>query len=97
MQQIHADGERAVIWGSGSKCVSFLTTLAVKDEVEYVIDINPHRHGKFLPGAGCKIMYPNFLRKYNPDVTIVMNPIYCDEIRQMLDDMEVTTEVIPVE
>ena len=96
LQQIHADGRRAVVWGSGSKCVSFMTTLGIKDEIEYVIDINPFRHGKFLLGAGKKIMPPEFLKGYKPDVIIVMNPIYCDEIRQMLDDMGVTTEVISV-
>ena len=97
LQQIDADEKRAVVWGSGSKCVSFMTTLGVKDEIEYVIDINPHRHGKFLPGAGKKIMPPEFLKEYKPDVTIVMNPIYCNEIRQMLGNMEVATEVIPFE
>jgi len=97
LQQIDAEGKRAVVWGSGSKCVSFMTTLGVKDEIRYVIDVNPYRHGKFLPGAGKKIMPPEFLKEYKPDITIVMNPIYCDEIRQMLDDMEVNTEVIPFE
>jgi hypothetical protein len=96
LQQIQADGRHAVVWGSGSKCVSFLTTLGVKDEIEYVIDINPYRHGKFIPGAGKKIMPPEFLKKYNPDVTIVMNPAYFNEIRQKLDDMKVTTQLIAV-
>jgi hypothetical protein len=93
LRQIDADGKRAVVWGSGSKCVSFMTTLGVKDKVEYVIDINPYRHGKFLPGAGKQIMPPEFLKKYKPEVTIVMNPIYCNEIRQMLADMGVASEV----
>ena len=96
LQQIHADERRAVVWGSSSKCVSFMTTLGVKDEIEYVVDINPYLHGKFLPGVGKKIVPPEFLKKYKPDVTIVMNPIYHDEIRQMLDDMEVNTEVISI-
>ena len=97
LQQIDADKKRAVIWGSGSKCVSFMTTLRVKDEIEYVIDINPYRHGKFLAGSGKEIMPPDFLKEYKPDVTIVMNPIYKDEIRQMLDNMEINTEVISLE
>jgi len=96
LQQIHADGRRAVVRGSSSKCVSFMTTLGVKDEIGYVVNINPYLHGKFLPGAGKKIMPAEFLKKYKPDVTIVMNPIYYDEIRQMLDDMEVNTEVISI-
>ena len=97
LQQINADETRTVVWGSGSKCVSFMTTLGVKDEIEYVIDINPHRHGKFLPGVGKRIMAPEFLKKYKPDLTIVMNPIYCDEIQRMLSNMGVSTEVISVE
>jgi SAM-dependent methyltransferase len=96
LREIHADKKRAVVWGSGSKCVSFLTTLNVKDEIDYIVDINPYRHGKFIPGAGKKIMPPEFLKKYDPDVVIVMNSAYCNEIRQMLDDMGVDTEVISV-
>jgi hypothetical protein len=96
LQEIHADRRQAIIWGSGSKCVSFLTTLGIKDEIEYVVDVNPYRHGKFIPGAGKKIMPPEFLKEYKPDVTIVMNPIYCNEIRRMLADMGVTTDVISV-
>jgi SAM-dependent methyltransferase len=96
LHQITDEGKRAVVWGSGSKCVSFLTTLGVKDEIEYVVDINPFRHGKYIPGAGKQVKSPEVLRNYKPDVVIVMNPIYCDEIRQMLDDMGLTPEVISV-
>jgi hypothetical protein len=96
LRQIREEGKRAVVWGSGSKCVSFLTTLGIKDEIEYVIDINPHRHGKFIPGAGKKIMPPEFLKKYNPDIAIVMNSAYCGEIRQLLNEMKVDTKVVSV-
>ena len=96
LKQLHADGRHVVIWGSGSKCVSFLTTLNVKDEIDYVIDINPFRHGKFLPGAGKKVMPPEFLRNYKPDVVFVVNPIYCDEISRLVDNLGVNTDVIPV-
>ena len=96
LRQFKADGKRVVVWGSGSKCVSFLTTLSIKDEIEYVIDINPYRHGKYLPGAGKIVMPPEFLKKYTPDITIVMNSIYCDEIKKMLEDMGLVTEVITV-
>ncbi|NEO07069.1 class I SAM-dependent methyltransferase [Moorena sp. SIO3I8] len=94
LEQIHAQGKRVVVWGSGSKCVAFLTTLDTTDKIEYVVDINPHRHGKFIPGVGKKIMAPEFLKEYKPDQVIVMNSIYCDEIQQMLNKMGVTTEVI---
>ena len=87
-------GKRIIVWGTGSKCVAFLTTLGIKDEVAYIVDINPFRHGKFIPGAGKEIMSPEFLKEYKPDLTIVMNPVYCQEIKQMILGMNINTEVM---
>jgi ABC-type hemin transport system substrate-binding protein len=96
LQQMQEQGKRVVVWGSGSKCVAFLTTLGAKEQIQYIVDINPYRHGKFIPGLGKEIMSPEFLKEYKPDQVIVMNSIYCNEIQQKLDNMGVTTEVLPV-
>jgi hypothetical protein len=74
-------GKSVALWGSGSKAVSYLTTLGVTDEVQAVVDINPHKHGKFLAGTGHEIMPPSALQKLRPDCVLVMNGIYADEIR----------------
>ena len=79
-----AAGQRTVLWGSGSKAVAFLTTLGVHDEIEHVIDINPYRAGKFLPGTGQRIVAPAFLREYRPDNVVIMNPVYLREVEQEL-------------
>jgi 2-polyprenyl-3-methyl-5-hydroxy-6-metoxy-1,4-benzoquinol methylase len=79
-----ADGRKVVLWGSGSKAVAFLTTIGITDEIEFVVDINPYRQGKFIPGTGQQIVGPEFLQDYRPDLVIVMNPIYRDEIEREL-------------
>ena len=79
-----AGGLRTVLWGSGSKAVAFLTTLGVHEDVEYVVDINPYRVGKFLPRTGQRIVGPAFLRDYHPDNVVIMNPIYRDEVEREL-------------
>jgi len=96
LNEAQQQGKKTVVWGSGSKCVAFLTTLDTIDKIQYVVDINPHRHGKFIPGVGKQIMSPEFLKEYQPDQVIVMNEIYCDEIGTMLKDMGVETELIPL-
>jgi SAM-dependent methyltransferase len=88
------EGQKVVVWGSGSKCVAFLTTLNTIDKIDYAIDINPHRHGKYIPGVGKEIMSPEFLKTYQPDKVIVMNAIYTEEISEMLKDMGVSAEVV---
>ncbi|MEM9946351.1 MAG: class I SAM-dependent methyltransferase [Cyanobacteria bacterium P01_D01_bin.36] len=96
LDEAQKQGQKTVVWGSGSKCVAFLTTLDTIDKIQYVVDINPHRHGKFIPGVGKEIMSPQFLKEYQPDLVIVMNEIYCDEIGAMLKDMGVETELMPL-
>lgn len=96
LYDMHNDGKQAVIWGSGSKCVSFLTTIGCKDIIEFIVDINPKRHGKFIPGIGKEIKPPEFLKEYKPDIVIVMNPIYCGEIKNMLNNMGIKPELVSV-
>jgi SAM-dependent methyltransferase len=82
-----ATGEKVVLWGSGSKAVSYLTVLGVTNEVAAVVDINPHKHGKFLAGSGHEIVSPEALHGISPDHVVVMNSIYENEIRASLAQM----------
>jgi SAM-dependent methyltransferase len=96
VQTISRNGQRAVIWGSSSKCVAFLKTIDVKDEIEFIVDINTYRQGKYLPGSGKLIVAPDFLKEYRPDVVIAMNPIYLDEIRADLNRLGLNPELTAV-
>jgi len=96
IEQATRQGQKVVIWGSGSKGVAFLTTLKLTDEIKYVADVNPYRHGKFMPGTGQEIVAPEFLTKYRPEKIIIMNPIYCNEIQRDLDNLNVKADLLPV-
>ena len=54
---------RVVVWGSGSKGVAFLGALGGGDAVSHVVDINPHRQGRFMVGTGHPIVGPATLRR----------------------------------
>ncbi len=94
IDETFAEGKPLVLWGSGSKAVGFLSTLAVRDDrVPYVVDINPRKQNTFLPGTGQRIIGPEALREYHPDAVIVMNPVYVGEIRADLKQMGLTPEL----
>jgi hypothetical protein len=86
--------QRVVLWGSGSKGVAFLTTLDIRSEITYTVDINPHKRGTYMAGTGQEIVSPEFLKQYPPDVVIVMNPVYQQEIQRDLADMGLTPDVL---
>jgi hypothetical protein len=76
--------------------VAFLTTLGINEEIGYVVDINPFKHGTYMAGTGHEIVPPDFLQGYRPDVVIVMNPVYRDEIRQSCADMGLAPVILSV-
>ena len=86
--------KKIVLWGSGSKAVSFLTGLKIYDEIEFVVDINPRRQGTYMAGTGQRIVSPDFLKDYRPDIVIIMNPIYFDEIEENLGLMNLIPEIL---
>ncbi len=89
-------GTRVLIWGGGSKGVTFMNILNIQDEIKYVVDINPHKQDMFIPGTGQRIVSPEFLREHRPELIIVMNPIYVDEVSQITRNMNVKTTVVSV-
>ena len=93
--RLAAEGGRPVIWGAGSKGVSFLTNLGT-DAIEYAVDINPTKHGFFMAGTGQEIVGPDFLAAYQPQLVVAMNPIYMREIQADLDRLGVDARLTAV-
>lgn len=91
-----ANGRRVVLWGGGSKGVSFLTTLGLDEEVSAVVDINPYKQRKFMPGTGHRVIAPSALVDEPPDLVVVMNPIYVDEIASCLRTLGLEPEIAAV-
>jgi cyclopropane fatty-acyl-phospholipid synthase-like methyltransferase len=87
LRESRARGGRTVLWGGGSKAVGFLSTLGVSDDVAAVVDINPHKQGKAMPGTGHPVVSPESLVESPPDLVIVMNPVYVPEITSTLHSL----------
>jgi hypothetical protein len=93
LDELARKGHKAVVWGAGSKGTMFLNTLRTQDCITYVVDINPRKQGRYVAGAGQQIVPPDFLRTYDPDTVIIMNPVYRNEIRQTLERLGVRADI----
>jgi SAM-dependent methyltransferase len=96
VRETAAAGQKIVLWGGGSKGVSFLTTLGLTSEVAALVDVNPYKQGKFAPGSGHQVLAPTALREARPDLIIVMNPIYLAEIGSMVSELGLASVIEPV-
>lgn len=86
--ELAADGPIAV-WGAGSKGTSFLTMVPGAEHVTTVVDVNPAKAGRHVPGSGHRISAPDELVGHDVAHVVVMNPIYRDEIAAQLDALGV--------
>lgn len=76
----------STIWGSASKGVIFaLFMQRAGAEIQFVIDINPAKQGKYLASTGLKVYAPEeALSQLAPGADIlVMNSNYLGEIREL--------------
>lgn len=94
--ELLAGGRRVAVWGAGSKGVTFLNLVEGGAEVSAVVDLNPRKHGRFVPGTGQEITGPGSLPGSGVDLVLAMNRLYVDEIGRSLADLGVHAEVLAV-
>jgi 2-polyprenyl-3-methyl-5-hydroxy-6-metoxy-1,4-benzoquinol methylase len=94
LNEFKKENKKVVVWGGGSKSVGFLTQFDSNNAIDYVVDINPHMQGNYIPGIGKKYVGPDFLKEYKPDVVIIMNSVYIEEIRKMLNERGLNPQLI---
>ena len=92
VSRLRESRQRAVVWGSGGKGISFLNAIDAADVFPAVIDINPLRQGKYIPGTGHQIVAPDWLASQRPEVIVISNPLYEQEIRSMAGEVGVDCE-----
>lgn len=90
----HEQGRSIAIWGGGSKAVGLLATAQAAHAIHAVVDINPRKHGRFLPGSALEVVAPEQLVVNGIDVVVIMNPIYLDEISDTLGGLGLDPELV---
>jgi SAM-dependent methyltransferase len=87
LRELEAGGRRIALWGAGSKGITFVNTVPGGENISCLVDLNPRKQGRFVPGTGHVVVAPETLREVNPDVLVVMNPLYRDEIERLTNQM----------
>ena len=79
-------GKSIVGYGAPGKGNTLLNYCGIRtDLLDYTVDRNPYKHGKFLPGTRIPIYPPEKLRETRPDYVLVLPWNLKDEIRQQLE------------
>lgn len=81
------DGKRLAAYGAAAKGTILLNYIGVNNRtVEYVVDRNPHKQGKYMPGVRVPVDKPSRLIDDRPDYVIILPWNFKDEIISQQSD-----------
>jgi len=83
--QAKRDGKRIAGYGAPGKGNTLLNYCGVgTDFIDYTVDRNPYKHGKFLPGTRIPIFPPERIADTKPDYVLILPWNLKDEIAKQL-------------
>ncbi|MHB8170365.1 MAG: class I SAM-dependent methyltransferase [Thermincolia bacterium] len=90
-----ANKGKIAIWGAGAKGVTFANLMDPACKwIDCVVDLNPEKQGRYLPGTGHPIInYPDLQRR-GVKAIVIMNPNYHGEIMALLEKAQLKIQLV---
>jgi SAM-dependent methyltransferase len=79
------EGKKVVGYGAPGKGNTLLNYCGIRtDFLDFTVDRNPYKQGKFLPGTHIPILHPDKIEEAQPDYVFILPWNFKDEIMQQL-------------
>jgi hypothetical protein len=86
--KLKKEGKVVAAYGAAAKGNTLLNYAGIdSDLIEYVVDLNPHKQNKFLPGSRIPVVGLDYLIESKPDVLLVLPWNIAMEVKSQLSDM----------
>ncbi|HEY8550535.1 MAG TPA: class I SAM-dependent methyltransferase, partial [Vicinamibacterales bacterium] len=83
---VRRQGRRVVGYGAAAKGNTLLNYCGVRgDFLDYVVDRNPHKQGRYLPGTHLPILAPEAIDETRPEYVLILPWNLRDEIVRQMD------------
>ena len=85
---VKREGKSVVGYGAPGKGNTLLNYCGIREDfIDYVVDRNPYKHGKFLPGTHIPVYAPEKINETRPDYVLILPWNLKDEIIAQLAEV----------
>lgn len=96
LTELAGAGKKAAIWGAGSKGITFANAVAEDAQagagLAALVDLNDRKHSLYAGGVALPVVAPGELPEVRPDLVLISNALYADEIQGMVRGMGLSPE-----
>jgi len=89
VQKAKNEGKKIIGYGSPAKATTLLNFLNIdKNHIDLIVEDNPLKHGKILPGVRIPIKSRESLKDMNPDYVIILAWNFAEEILRNNEEIQ---------